>query len=75
MTFTPEEAAFARQFIEQQGLGKLMATKTIVGDLATKMRNFALGDYGAKRNIVESASWVFPYITWYCFHSRTGFNG
>ena len=50
VTFTPEEAAFARQVIEQQGLGKLMRNRSLWAT-ATKMRNFALGDYGAKRNM------------------------
>jgi len=46
---------------------ELIKAKAVTNDIATQLRNFALGDYAHRRNYVSWLTWVYPYITWYDF--------
>lgn len=62
--FTPEVetalSAWTKQAISNVAEGRLLAS-----GYADLMRDFALHDYGAKRNIDLVAAYVFPYEFWY----------
>ena len=64
---TPEQALYLRTFVNKELLPKMSRDKFIVGQVATDMRNFALGDYTHRRNIHEFLSWIYPYAYWYTF--------
>jgi hypothetical protein len=64
---TPAQMAALKDLALNKYIPAMTRDKAMVNDLATTMRNFALGDYAHKRNIHEWLSYLYPYSYWYTF--------
>jgi hypothetical protein len=64
---TPAQMAALKDLALNKYIPAMTRDKAMVGNLATTMRNFALGDYAHKRNIHEWLSYLYPYSYWYTF--------
>ena len=64
---TAPQIAVLKDLANTQYIPAMVREKAGVASLATKQRNFALGDYTAKRNIHEWLSFLYPYSYWYTF--------
>ncbi len=65
--FTPEQIALLRKLANERIIPNMVRDKATVANLATQMRNFALGDYQNKRMIHEWLAYIFPWSYWYTF--------
>lgn len=64
---TPEQMTALKDLALTHYIPAMTKEKAIVSDMATQMRDFALGDYSNRRNIHEWLSFLYPYSYWYTF--------
>ena len=64
---TPEQQRALMAWTRKYVLPEMVRDKSAVSKLATKMRDFAIGDYSHRRNYHEALAYVFPYAYWYSF--------
>jgi hypothetical protein len=64
---TPDQARILRELANKKIIPNMVRDKATVANLATQMRNFALGDYADKRMINEWLAYIMPWSYWYTF--------
>lgn len=63
----PDQARILRELANKKIIPNMIRDKATVTNLATQMRNFALGDYSDKRMINEWLAYIMPWSYWYTF--------